>query len=464
MKADLTAARHRADDVLAALWRTDPMRQPPLQRFALIAVRTLIGLVRDLSRGDLTLWAMSLVYTTLLAMVPLLAISFSILKGFGVHNQIEPLLQDLLAPLGDRAGEVTNQIISFVDNINVGVLGALGVAFLFWTAVALMQKVERAFNRVWHVGRGRSLAQRFRDYLVFLLLAPTVIVLALGVSAAVMSSAMMGYVVSIEPFGVIVNYGGRLMPFVMNVAALTFMYAFIPNTRVRLLPALTGALVASILWYCAGWGFAKFAAGANNYAAIYSTFASAILFLIWLYIIWLVLLIGNSIAFYVQYPAQAEAGIETWRARIRDLELLALAVATLIARRFYAGDEPWTEEALAHDLQQHVHVIHDVVETLERGGLLRLSADDPPALLPARPLEEVSAADVLQILRNDGVSLELPDEAKLQALPPLLDRADATVGDTLGGVTLKQLGLDAAGTAVTPLPAQASRGGERQKP
>jgi len=101
--------------------------------------------------GQLNFRAMSLVYTTLLSLVPLLAVSFSVLKGFGVHNQIEPALLNLLAPLGDKGLEITDKIIEFVDNIKVGVMGAVGLGLLFYTVVALMQKIESAFNYTWHV-------------------------------------------------------------------------------------------------------------------------------------------------------------------------------------------------------------------------------------------------------------------------------------------------------------------------
>ena len=98
--------------------------------------------------GQLTLRAMSLVYTTILSLVPLLAISFSILKGFGVHNQVEPMLLNLLAPLGNKGVEITERIVGFVDNVKVGVLGSLGFVLLFYTVVSLMQKIERTFNYV----------------------------------------------------------------------------------------------------------------------------------------------------------------------------------------------------------------------------------------------------------------------------------------------------------------------------
>ena len=134
----------------------------------------LIGLGRllyqvgsDFMKGDIALRAMSLVFTTLLAVVPLLAVSFSVLKGFGVKNKdlIESYLLPLLEPLGAQGVEVMSRVIEFVENIKVGVLGSLGLALLFYSAFSLIQKVEQAFNNIWRLKQSRTLLRRMSDYL-----------------------------------------------------------------------------------------------------------------------------------------------------------------------------------------------------------------------------------------------------------------------------------------------------------
>jgi len=151
------------------IWESPLESRPPWQRGLINGLRIIQLLIRDLAEGQITLRAMGLVYTTLLSMVPLLAVSFSVLKGFGVHNQVRPLLLKLLEPLGEKGVEITDQIITFVDNVQVGVLGAVGLALLFYTVISLLQKVERAFNYTWRVSRPRPLSQRFSDYLSVIL-------------------------------------------------------------------------------------------------------------------------------------------------------------------------------------------------------------------------------------------------------------------------------------------------------
>ncbi|MDH5246943.1 MAG: YihY/virulence factor BrkB family protein, partial [Betaproteobacteria bacterium] len=139
------------------------------------AVRLVIALFRDLVAGNLTLRTMSLVYTTLLSMVPLLALSFSVLKAFGVHNQVEPMLQNLLAPLGEQGHELTSRLVGFIAQMNVGVLGSVGLALLLYTAVSLMQKIEESFNAIWHITHLRSLGDRVSRYLTVLLVGPILV-------------------------------------------------------------------------------------------------------------------------------------------------------------------------------------------------------------------------------------------------------------------------------------------------
>jgi membrane protein len=119
---------------------------PVWQRVVILPMRIAVAVTFDILQGQLTLRAMSLVYTTLLSLVPLLAISFSILKGFGVHNKIEPFLQGVLEPLGEKGVEITNQVIDFVNNVQVGVLGFVGFLLLFYTVISTSRR-NAAFRR-----------------------------------------------------------------------------------------------------------------------------------------------------------------------------------------------------------------------------------------------------------------------------------------------------------------------------
>ena len=414
----------------------------PGWQLSLIGTMRLIWAVgRDLTAGQLTLQAMSLVYTTLLSLVPLLAISFSILKGFGVHNQIEPFLLNALEPLGERRDEVVARIVGFVDNVQVGVLGSVGFILLFYTVVSLMQKIEHAFNDVWQVSAKRTFTERFKDYLSVIIVGPVLIFAALGISATVMSDPLMERIVSIQPVGTLVELIGRLVPIAMVTLAFTFIYTFVPHTRVRLGPASTGAVVAALLWNALGWMFAAFVSHANSYTAIYSGFATPILFMIWLYVGWLILLVGASIAFYRQHPEYLSGRQLTSQLSSADRERLALHSMYLIGESFYNGTPAPDAEALASRLLVPANAVEQVLAPLERRDLIACTDAAPPRYLPGCPWETASVHDVLEITHHAGRSADGRQQPVVveDAVNAVLEKRREVFRETFAGMSLKEL-------------------------
>jgi membrane protein len=213
----------------------------------------------DVRGGMLTLRAMSLVYTTLLSLVPLLAVSFSVLKGFGVHNQLEPALLNILQPLGEKAAEITHNIVGFVENMKIGVLGAMGLGMLIYTVISLIQKIESAFNFTWRLRTSRNLAQRFSNYLSVVMVGPVLVFSAVGITASLRSNAIVGKIEALPYMGEVIRMAGEFVPYLLIIAAFTFVYLLVPNTRVKPLSALYGAVIAGVLWRWTGLLFASFA-------------------------------------------------------------------------------------------------------------------------------------------------------------------------------------------------------------
>lgn len=422
-------------DRTEARWKTGAQR----------LLQTLAVIFRDVTQGQLTLRAMGLVYTTLLSLVPLLALSFSVLKAFGVHNQIQPLLQRVLAPLGADSGEVTDRIIGFIGNMNVGVLGSVGLALLIYTALSLIEKVEESFNYIWHVARSRSFGERFSRYLSLLLIGPLLVFSALGITATVVNAELMLRILTIEPFGRLFVTLSGLMPYFLIIAAFTFAYHFVPNTRVRPAAALLGGIVAGSAWQTAGWGFALFAASSGSYEAIYSGFAILILFLIWLYLSWLILLVGASVSFYAQHPEYLTARSGEPRLSNRMRERLAFGAMSLLAERFLSGQPPLSVDELAQGLRVPGHAIQLVLDALERRGLVTRTGGETPAYLPARDLATISLHELLDVARSAGEERYLsPADLPLQPeVDQVLTRVEAAVDGALSRLSLKDIAAEA---------------------
>lgn len=424
-----------------SLWLVDVRTLTRPQRALVTALRLVYVIVRDLAEGQLTLRAMGLVYTTLLSLIPLLAVSFSVLKVFGVHNQIEPFLYNFLEPLGPKGDEIAKNIIVFVDNVKVGVLGSIGIVLLLYTGISLIRKIESAFNFVWKTKGRKSFARTFSDYLSVILIGPLLIFTAMGLTAFIMSIAVVQALVSIEVFGTAVYLLGRLLPYVLVGAAFTFIYLFVPNTKVRLSSALLGGIVAGVLWETVGWAFASFIVTSTRYEAIYSGFAILIMFMIWLYVSWLILLVGAQVAFYHQHRQFLTATKVSRQLSNRFREWLGLAAMFLIAENYYYDREYFTAAALAKRLSIDDATAQDMLDLLRDKGLIVETRDDPPAYLPERDIETIAIQQIHQAVRTaDGAfSWAGPAPTRLQPVDRMLDRIDRSAARALKQETLKSL-------------------------
>jgi membrane protein len=429
--------------LLNELWRTDVESLAWLQRYSYKVLRLLFVLIREFANGQLNLRAMSLVYTTLLSMVPLLAVSFSVLKAFGVHNQIEPLLMNLVQPLGVKGNDVVVTVLGFVENMKVGVLGSVGLALLLYTVVSLLQKVEGSFNYVWHAKSTRSLSRRFSDYLSVIMIGPVLVFSAIGMTASMMNSALVQRIVSIEPFGSLVVLLTNLTPFLLVILAFSFVYMFVPNTKVKFRSALVGAAVGGTLWQTTGLVFAEFAASSTKYAAIYSGFAILILFMIWLYLSWLILLLGSQVAYYYQYPEQIRLSNQRLPLSGRFREQMGLLVMYWIAHRFVHDGKPLSIEALSQLLQMPGDRIGEILQLLQERGLLVESGSEPPEYLLVHDPAGLTMAELMAQMRRPDEEQALMEDrvVSVTAVDTMLESLEQGVRQHLDDLTLRELVL-----------------------
>jgi membrane protein len=355
---------------------------------------------QDFMSGMLTLRAMSLVFTTLLSIVPLLAVSISVLKGFGVHDQLQPALTSLLAPLGDRSVEISDKIVGFVENMKIGVLGALGLSLLIFTVMSLIQKIEVAFNHAWRLEANRNLMQRFSNYLSVVLVGPVLIFSAVGITASLSSNTVLDLLNQLPYMNNLLHLVGKLLPYFLVIGAFMFIYLLVPNTRVKIKSAFFGALVAGFLWESVGVSFTSFVGASTSYTAIYSGFAIVLMFMIWLYLSWLILLVGATIAYYHQHPERLKWRQITTRLSARMREQLALQVMRNIALCYdQQSDMSPTIDNLANYQQVPVETLMRMLDALEQDGLVRQSNDEVVQYLPSRSLNQIKLLDVFRSSR-----------------------------------------------------------------
>lgn len=432
------------EDCSQWLWRDQLETLERPKRTAVWFLRILAVLRRDLADGQLTLHAMSLVYTTLLSLVPLIAFSFSVLKGLGVHNRLEPLLVESLNTLGPRGDELAQRIMGFVENVRADVLGSVGLAVLIYLIISLVQKIEASFNYVWRVQQPRGLRQRFSDYLSVILIGPVLIAAALGITASLSSSELALQLLAVQPLGWLAVQGGKLLPYFIVIGTFAFVYVFIPNTKVYWRNAFLGGLIAGVLWQSAGWVFTNFIAGSSKYIAIYSSFAIVLTSMIWLYLSWLILLVGASVAYYAQNPQQLT------RHRIRRLlsnelrETLALEIMYRVGKSFHERGKLWDMGSLSEELRVPGDTLETVTTRLENQGLLLVTEPPETGFVPGTDISSLTLEDIIGAVRRDDPEQD-HDSRRVSVSPSVKNVMDKLVQagrDQLADATLRDIILD----------------------
>lgn len=359
-----------------------------------------------------------LAYTTLLAVVPLTAVTLAVISAFPVFDAWSGLVQEFIFDnFVPTAGEVVQRYINEFAN-KATQLTAAGVLLLVFIAVLLMWNVERTLNRIWRVTTPRRLVNRFMVYWSALTLGPLLIGASLAISSYLVSLPLVSEAAST------LGLRSRLIhvaPFAASLAAFTLLYVMVPNRSVRIRNALAGGLLAAVLFELAKRAFGFYVTNFPTYEHIYGTLATIPIFLIWVYLSWVVILLGASFAASLdtfQYLRYAEGA-----RRQHDFVLLYRIAGHLWEAQRRGGTLTLPELARREPAAEDQRLT-DALARLNQAGLARSDEEGHWALL--RDFDEVT---LLDLYRAGGVGLPLTDE-----VPDGTDRWDRALSETLGGL------------------------------
>ncbi len=381
--------------------------------------RTLRAAVAGFNRHNGVLWASALTYTSSLALVPMLALAFSVLAGVGGEGRIRQLVERYLAM---NSPEAADQIMKFVSNVSARSLGEIGGATLLVTTVLTLGAIENAFNAIFNVARGRTWLRKFSDYLSVTFTVPLLVV-----AAAPMRSHLLHAMPHLP--------GAAWAASTMSLwIAFTFLYLFFPNTRVRPGCAAIGGLAAAIALQAGQWGYVRFQVGAANYHAIYGALAAAPILLTWIYVAWLIVLFGAELTAAAQTPQAPVALDEAAPGFSRAAALLILLRA---ARRMDDSGASGRSalNQIAADLGVGEESLRPLVERLKRGGILVEAASggdgNPHEIFLARNSSAITIAEALAPL-----GLPPADDERLAAALAGIEAAERSFTER---VTLQDL-------------------------
>jgi membrane protein len=381
--------------------------------------RVLRGTVERFERNNDLLWAAALTYTTGLSIVPILAVAFSALEGLGGGNLIRPLIERFV---GANSPEITNRLLELVSHVNARTLGIVGAGSLLFTVVLTLGTIEQAFNQIFHVAQGRSLGRRFADYLSVTFAIPLLLASALGVREILVNHL---------PH---IRGAGWIGSTIAIWAAFFFLYMFFPNCKVRLRAAAVGSFVAGILLQLAQWAFIYFQIGAIGYSAIYGALAAVPIVLTWIYMIWLIVLLGGELTGAIELPNDPVSELSAegeWA--------VALMVVLRLGERMAGRTQTVvTLAGLAVELGVDAGTLADVLRRLESGGLIVESDGAGVAkggLFLARDSTSIALDEVLNCVRLYGPAAGAADSRVAETIKQLR----AAEHDVLGALTVKDL-------------------------
>jgi membrane protein len=390
-------------------------------------------------RGDkVVIRASGLAYVSLLALVPLVAVLIAIFSAFGALDDLRLRFEEFLVSqfLPTRQDEIATYLNEFVDNAKE--LGFLGFAFLTITAILLLNSIESNFNDIWHVRKRRHIVSKVTAYTSVLVLGPLSLGTSLSVSARLKALIFSGTLLDRSFVRKTMDYS---VPLALTLLGFLLLYLIVPNIRVRWRSAALGALVAGVGWELAKNGFANWMGQSVRYSTLYGSLATIPIFLVWLYVTWVIVLIGLEVAFTHQHFAVLERDLQLRDGEQEDRASLALKVFALIAQRFHTGEPPPSLDEVAERFLVPLEEAERTVGSLVEAGLARTAAIDSggEGLVPATSLEHVKAIDVLRPFQpspGDGIE---PQRAIELAVASLMGQIQTATREALAERSFKEI-------------------------
>lgn len=362
----------------------------------------------------------ALTFYTLISIVPILAVVFAIVKGFGI---IEDLIANLYS-IFPKNPEIIDYVVEFankaLDNTKSGVVATVGIITLFWAVIRVFGSIEDAFNNIWEVTSTRSIARKYSDYIAVVVAAPILWAAANGINTYAQS--LFG---GIEAAWVV--WVSKLMSIVVMWVMFAFLYYVIPNTKVRIGSAIMAGVVAGTAFILFQWGYIYLQVVMTSYNAIYGSFAALPLFLMWVQYSWMILLFGGELAFAYQNIDKFDEERESLHVNYDSRRKVLLATMLVVIRHFVKGKGAISLSEIKQALNLPTRIVNSVLRSLVEAGLLiELPSEGKEfeeEFVPAKEVSTFTIYNILEAVEQSGsVDLDLNSSAELQEVSVELER------------------------------------------
>jgi len=429
----------------ADIWRLQAHKLPRRRSFWITQLRIVLLAVRRFNLDRCELRASALTFYSLLSIVPVVALAFAVAKGFGV----EKVLADQLMEKMQGQEEVAQRIIGFAQSLlettKGGAIAGVGIVLLFWTVIKVLGNVEKSFNDIWGVNTGRTMGRKFADYLSTMMICPVLLIIASSVTV-LLTTQVSGLLERLSFLGSLADvliWLLELLPYGVIWLVFTFIYVFMPNTKVELKSALWGGILAGTIYQLVQLTYITFQIGVSNYGAIYGSFAALPLFLVWLQLSWLIVLLGAEISFAHQNVGTYEFEQDCLAASHSFKRMIALMMTSLCVKHFLNAEKPLTAEAISRQLEVPIRLVRSVLAELTGARLLaeiRADGREDVAYQPACDTQRLTVAAVIERLDQQGVAtVPIVETADVQNLRETLKRYREIVEQSSANLRLQDL-------------------------
>ncbi len=424
------------------IWHVQISSLPKWKAFGYRFLRIMMLTLQGFTKSQISLGASALTYYSTLSVVPILALLIGVARGF----LFEKSLENWLTTHFQEQKEMILKIIGFatqsLESANGGVIAGIGVALLLWTAIRILSYIELVMNQVWEVKETRSLAKRFTDYMALLFLAPILILVSSG-----LTGYMSAFVSTVNKQGFLGDYATPVLVTLLTLISLfltsllfTFLYIFMPNTRVRFVPALCAGIFAAVVYQVLQWLYFYFQIGVASYNAIYGTFAAIPLFLIWLNLSWIVIILGAKVCFAIQ-NVDAYEFITDVHLSHRFRLICSIRITHFCLKRFIREQTPATAVELSNSLSIPLLLTNHLLFELVAAGLLVIMKreDGEEAYQLGKSPETLTVKRVMEMFNENGEVIPLHPSPEITTILKCLEKFGVAIEASDGNLLLKDI-------------------------
>lgn len=433
------------DFVTRDIWRLRLTNYTPAKSFLIKQLRIIILAIRGYAEDKCKFRASALTFFSILSIVPVVAMFFGIAKGFGMQEKVKAQILERFAGQEDVGKYIIDFANKLLDSTQGGIVAGIGVAFLFWTIIKVLSNIENSFNDIWGVKKSRRIGRKFSDYLSMMLVCPILLVVSSSLTVAISSQVRetLETYTFFQAIGPVVVVLLRILPYCTLWIVFSFVFIFMPNTKVRFRSGILAGIVAGTTLQLAQWGFFSFIIGLTKYNAVYGSFASLPLFFIWFQISWLIILFGAELAFAHQNVDTYEFEQDCLRVSHSYKRLLSLLVMQLIVKNFCEEQQTLNASDISHKLEIPIRLVRQILFELVESSVaseVTMEEEKVVSYQPGRNVDILSVKYVVDALEESGYSqIPVIKSPELKRLSGCLQNISTAIQESPANLLLKDI-------------------------